>query len=202
MNTKFHVGQTKIETDRLLLRAFKQEDLNDFFAYASVAGVGEMAGWKAHQNIQESQEILDDFIRKDNIFAIVLKETEKVIGSLGIHRYGSEDALTEFYDYTGCEIGYVLSKKYWGRGLMPEAVRGICDYLFRTSDLDFILCGYFNSNAQSKRVQEKCGFRPYRKLVFDTKTGTKEDGILNLLLNPSKKIELNFSHPETLIYNG
>lgn len=199
MNVEFHVGQKRIETDRLVLRAFEQGDVNDFFEYASVEGVGEMAGWKAHENIQKSQEILDRFIRDDNIFALVLKENNKVIGSLGIHRYGQEGELTEFHDYKGCEIGYVLSKEYWGRGLMPEAVRGVCDYLFNAENLDFILCGYFERNAQSKRVQEKCGFKPYRKLVFDTKMGTKEDGVLNLLVNPSKNIILDFSHPETLI---
>ena len=52
----------------------------------------------------------------------------------------------------------------------------------------------------SKRVQEKCGFKPYRKLVFDTRMGSKEGGVLSLLTNPNKEIELVFSHPETLIY--
>lgn len=201
MNAEFHVGEKRIETDRLVLRAFEQGDLNDFFEYASVDGVGEMAGWKAHENLQTTQEVLDKFIQKDNVFALVLKENNKVIGSLGIHRYDFEDTLTEFHGYKGREIGYVLSKEYWGRGLMPEAVSGICDYLFNVQDFDFVLCGHFGFNAQSKRVQEKCGFKPYRKLVFDTKMGTKEEGVLNLLVNPNKNITLNFSHPETLIYN-
>jgi ribosomal-protein-alanine N-acetyltransferase len=74
--------------------------------------------------------------------------------------------------------------------------------LFDGLDFDFLTCGYYEFNSQSKRVQEKCGFKPYRKLEMDTRMGTKEKGILNLLLNPKKRIELNFSHPETLIYNS
>jgi ribosomal-protein-alanine N-acetyltransferase len=67
-------------------------------------------------------------------------------------------------------------------------------------DLDFLTCGYYDFNGQSRRVQEKCGFKPYRRLVMDTRMGTKEPGILNLLVNPNKNITFLFSHPETLIY--
>lgn len=202
MNAEFHVGQIVIETDRLILRAFEQGDLNDFFEYASVEGVGEVAGWNHHENINETQEILDGFIREDKVFAVVLKENNKVIGSLGVERYGMEDVLSEFSDYEGREIGYVLSKEYWGRGLMPEAVKAVCDYMFNVVGLDFLTCGYFTFNSQSKRVQEKCGFKPYRKMVFNTHLGHKEDGQLNLLLNPNKHLNLVFSHPETLIYEN
>lgn len=200
MNAEFNVGKIVIETDRLILRAFEQGDLNDFFEYASVEGVGEMAGWNHHKNTDETQEILDEFISKDKVFALVLKENNKVIGSLGIERYGMEDVLSEFFDYKGREIGYVLGKDYWGRGLMPEAVKAVCDYMFNVVGLDFLLCGYYTFNAQSKRVQEKCGFKPYRKLIFNTHSGHKEEGQLNLLLNPNKHLNLVFSHPETLIY--
>ena len=84
---------------------------------------------------------------------------------------------------------------------MTEAVKAVIDYLFNEQNLDFLTCGYYDFNTRSKRVQEKCGFRPYRKLIMDTRMGTKEPGVLNLLLNPSKQIVLNFSHLETLIYN-
>ena len=117
-----------------------------------------------------------------------------------MEKYGLEDRLTEFFDYSGREIGFVLSKEYWGHGLMPEAVKAVVNYLFSVCNLDFLTCGYYLFNSQSKRVQEKCGFKPYRKLVSDTKLGTKEPTILNLLINPNKNIEFEFSHPETLIY--
>lgn len=200
MNASFKIGGVTLETERLILRPFRQEDLQDFYEYASVEGVGEMAGWRHHGSIEKSQEILDMFINEDKTFAIVLKENGKVIGSLGVEKYGMEEALTEFNDYLGREIGYVLSKEHWGKGIMPEAVSAIIDYLFGSLDLDFLTCGYYDFNSQSKRVQEKCGFKPYRKLNMDTRLGTTEPGVLNLLTNPSKNIRLVFSHPETLIY--
>ena len=201
MNATFKINGTIIETERLKLRPFQQSDLDDFYEYASVEGVGEMAGWKHHENKEFSQEILDLFINEDNTFAIVLKENNKVIGSLGVDEYGMEQALSEFFDYQGREIGYVLSKDYWGKGLMPEAVKAVIDYLFNIQNLDFLTCGYYEFNNQSRKVQEKCGFKPYRKLMMETRLGTKEQGILNLILNPNKKIKLVFSHPETLIYD-
>ncbi len=200
MNANFTINGLMIETERLVLRQFKQSDLCDFFEYASVEGVGEMAGWKHHESIQKTQEILDKFIEEDKTFAIVLKENNKVIGSLGVERYGLEDKLTEFNGYYGREIGYVLSKAYWGRGIMAEAVAAVIDYLFQVLNLDFLTCGYYDFNYQSKRVQEKLGFRPYRKLIMDTRLGTKEPGVLNLLINPNKNISFVFSHPETLIF--
>ena len=200
MNASFKIGGVTLETERLILRPFRQEDLQDFYEYASVEGVGEMAGWRHHGSIEKSQEILDMFINDDKTFAIVLKENGKVIGSLGVEKYGMEEALTEFNDYLGREIGYVLSKEHWGKGIMPEAASAIIDYLFGSLDLDFLTCGYYDFNSQSKRVQEKCGFKPYRKLNMDTRLGTTEPGVLNLLTNPSKNIRLVFSHPETLIY--
>lgn len=200
MNAVFRLNGKTIETERLILRPFEPTDLDDFFEYASVEGTGEMAGWPHHDSRETSLGILEHFIAEDKTFAVCLKENGKVIGSLGVEKYGLEDKLSEFFSYKGREIGYVLSRDYWGRGLMPEAVRAVIDYLFDECDMDFLLCGHFDFNRQSARVQEKCGFRPYRKLVMDTALGTKEPGELNLMTNPRKDIVLEFSHPETLIY--
>ena len=200
MNAEFKINGKTIETKRLILRPFYVSDLEDFFEYASVDGVGEMAGWRHHESKGKSREILDMFIDEDKTFAICLKDNGKVIGSLGIEKYGMEGALTEFNGYRGREIGYVLSRDHWGKGIMPEAVNAVIEYLFNELDLDFLTCGYYDFNSQSKRVQEKCGFKPYRKLVMETRLGTQEPGVLNLLVNPNKKIVFNFSHPETLIY--
>ena len=200
MNAKFKINGLTLETNRLILRPFKESDLYDFNEYASVEGVGEMAGWKHHETIEKTQEILDLFMKQDKTFAVVWKENNKVIGSLGVEEYGMEEILSEFFHYRGREIGYVLSKDYWGKGIMPEAVGAVIEYLFNVLELDFLTCGYYDFNSQSKRVQQKCGFKPYRKLTMETRMGTKEPGVLNLLINPHKDIKFVFSHPETLIY--
>lgn len=200
MNAEFKLNGLHLETERLILRPWERTDLDDFYEYASVEGVGEAAGWYHHKNKDESREILERFIEEDKTFAIVFKGNNKVIGSLGIEKYGMEDKLTEFEKYRGREIGFVLSKDYWGSGLMPEAVGAVTDYLFKVENFDFLICGYYEFNTRSKRVQEKCGFKPYRRLISETRFGTRETTVLNLLLNPMKKVDLKFSHPETLIY--
>ena len=199
MNAKIDVTGVKLESDRLILRPWSFADLDDFYEYASVPDVGEMAGWPYHKNKEESKAILERFINNKKTFAIVYKENNKVIGSVGVEFYASEDKLSEFFDYQGREIGYVLAKDYWGKGLMPEAVKLVIDYLFNVLDYDFLLCGHYDKNNRSRRVQEKLGFIPYRKLVFETKLGTNEPGVLRLMVNPKKHIQFQFSHPETLL---
>lgn len=202
MNLDFKINGKVLETERLILRPFKLEDLDDFYEYASVPDVGERAGWNHHENKDESLIVLSRFIESDKTFAILLKENKKVIGSLGVEKYNDEDKLQEFKDYKGRELGFVLSKDYWGKGIMKEAVDRVCEYLFDEMDLDFLLCGHFENNTQSRRVQEKCGFKPYRKLIINTSMDTKEQGFLNLKINPKKNIKFKFSHPETLIWEG
>lgn len=199
MNAKVDISGVRLETERLILREWNLQDLDDFFEYASIPGVGPMAGWPPHENKEISLEILKRFINGKKTFAIVYKENNKAIGSLGIEEYGSEDKFTEFTPYQGRSIGYVLSKDYWGKGLMPEALKEVINYCFNDLDYDFLLSGHFDFNHRSCRVQEKCGFIPYRKIDFDTKLGKEEPGVLMLLKNPNKDIKFVYSHHETLI---
>ncbi len=178
MNSPIDISHVYLKTQRLLLRPWKQADLDDFFEYASVDGVGQMAGWRPHENREESQRILDSFINGKKTFA--LEYQGKVIGSLGIEKY-NEDRFPEFSDRSCREIGYVLSKEYWGRGLMPEAVNEVIRYLFEERKLDVIFCGHFLQNHQSASVQEKCGFRHYSFGKYETKMGTIEEDEVTVL---------------------
>lgn len=157
MDITIDITKTTLETDRLILRPWKETDINDFYQYASTPGVGEMAGWKHHDSIEVSEKILQSFISGKNVFAIVYKENNKVIGSLGLHKSWANDEST--YSHLKLkEIGYVLSKEYWGNGLMPEALTAVIKFCFNTCNLDALTIGHFLSNTQSKRVIEKCGF--------------------------------------------
>lgn len=178
MNVEIDIHDVVLTTERLILRPWQLSDLDDFYEYASVDGVGQMAGWKPHQNREESLAILRRFIDGKKTFA--LEYEGKVIGSLGIERY-DEERFPEFYHQRCREIGYVLSKAYWGRGLMPEAVRKVMEYLFETVTLDVIFCGHFLNNHQSARVQEKCGFHHYAFGKYETRMGTIEDEEINVI---------------------
>jgi len=172
-----------LETERLILRSWQESDLEDFYEYASVEGVGEMAGWPHHENIDVSKTILNCFIDKGDVYAVLLKEQNKVIGSVGVHNQTKDP---HYKADIQREIGYVLSKAYWGRGIMTEAVREVIKHAFEEIHVDVLWCAHSFVNLQSKRVIEKSGFRFYsngfyeaeaKSLSFDGKVHvmTKED---------------------------
>ena len=178
MNAPIDITGTALRTRRLLLRPWEEKDLEDFYAYASVDGVGQMAGWTPHKDREESRGILRRFIDSKRTFA--LEYEGRAVGSLGIEMY-DEDRFPELAGLKCREIGYVLSKEHWGRGLMPEAVEEALRFLFEDVGLDAVLYAHFLSNRQSGRVQEKCGFRHYAYGTFKTRFGTVEDDETNIL---------------------
>ncbi len=156
MDVSVDLTRVVLETDRLTLRGWREDDLGDFYAYASVEGVGEMAGWPHHTSVDVSRGILESFIREKNVFALVYKENGRVIGSLGLHESWA-NRVKGFESLRLKEIGYVLSRDYWGKGLMPEAVGEVIRWAFTELSLDALTVGHFTENAQSRLI-EKCGF--------------------------------------------
>ena len=178
MNAEIDISNVVLHTERLTLRPWKQDDLDDLFEYASVSGVGEMAGWEHHADVQVSQKVLDSFIAGKKTFALDLNG--KAIGSLGIEKY-DEARFPEFAEKRCREIGYVLGKAYWGQGLMPEAVKEVLRWLFEDEKLDVVFCGHYMWNSQSARVQEKAGFHHYAFGKHETQMGKVEDDEINIL---------------------
>ena len=186
MNKQIDITNVVLTTDRLTLRPWRESDLIDFYEYASVDGVGQMAGWNPHRNVEESKMILSHFIEGKHVFA--LENQGKVIGSLGIEEY-SEENYPELDALQGREIGYVLSKAYWGQGLMPEAVKAVINWLFNEEHLDFIIVGHFDRNTRSKRVVEKCGFQYVKATKFETRYNTVENSMEYILYHPERREE-------------
>lgn len=141
-----------LETERLLLRRFKSDDLMDFYEYCKNPNVGPNAGWLPHANIDISKVILDEFVNDDKIFAIVYKKNNKVIGSVGLHPDRKRN------NSRAIMLGYVLSEDYWGRGIMTEACRETLRYVFMELDKDMITIYHYEFNNRSRRVIEKLGF--------------------------------------------
>lgn len=111
MNAEFKTKGKIIETARCILRPFRSADLDDLYEYVSVKGVGEMAGWKHHESKDETRKVLDVFMSEDKVFAICSKENNKVIGSIGVEKYGREEDLAEFDGYRDIEIMLDYEKK-------------------------------------------------------------------------------------------
>jgi len=178
MNAEIDISGITLKTERLILRPWQQEDLDDFYEYARVDGVGQMAGWLPHESKETTQMILDSFITHKKTFALELDG--KVIGSLGIENY-KEDEFPELDGLRGRSIGYVLSKAYWGQGLMPEAVKAVQKYLFEDAGFDFLVVSHYVWNGQSRRVIQKSGFKYLKTIQLQTRYDTTEDTLVYLL---------------------
>ncbi|NRG97504.1 GNAT family N-acetyltransferase [Streptococcus suis] len=152
-----------LESNRLLLRPWSESDAVDLFSQASHPGVGPAAGWPVHQSLEESREIIKSVLSQLETYALVLKETGQVIGSIGL-MIGKQSGL-DLPD-SEAELGYWLGQGFWGQGLVPEASQVLLDYGFSKLNLEKIWCRSFVGNAKSLRVQEKLGF-VYQYLLED-----------------------------------
>ncbi len=195
MNADIDISNTVLTTARLILRPFREDDLDEFFAYACVDGVGQMAGWAPHRSKADTEMILNDFIAGKKTFA--LEYEGKLIGSLGIEKY-DEEQFSQLKDLKAREIGYVLAKEYWGKGLMTEAVKEVIRFLFEECDLDALLCGHFLRNKRSARVIEKSGFRHLVYHEYKTRMDTLEEAEMCILYKDSyeRRKALRIKHAE------
>lgn len=143
----------KIETKRLLIREISFNDVDDFLEYSSSPDVGPNAGWKPISDIELARRIIAGDILKKNVFSIVLKEKNKMIGTVSIYQ---ENCLRRIKQVR--QLGFSLSDKYWNNGYMTEALKGVIKYIFDNTDAKVIEVGHHSDNLRSKRVIEKLGF--------------------------------------------
>ena len=146
-----------IETERLVLRPWRESDAEAAYEYASNPLIGKGAGWPPHSSVENSREIIRTILAKPDNYAITLKGDDKVIGSIGFHGIGH--ALFGEIGPDEAEIGYWVAEPYWGQGIIPEAATALIDYGFTDLNLGRIWCGYFADNTKSARVGEKLGFK-------------------------------------------
>jgi RimJ/RimL family protein N-acetyltransferase len=146
---------TTVETERLLLRRWRDDDAEELYLYAKDPRVGPIAGWPPHTSVDNSREIIRGVLSMPETYAVVLKESGKPVGSAGI-MFG-QNGTAQMSDGEA-EIGYWIGVPYWGRGLIPEAVGALLRRCFRDLGCFGVWCGYYDGNVKSKRVSEKCGF--------------------------------------------
>ncbi len=144
-----------LETERLILRPWEEADAEELYKYAKDPDVGPIAGWPPHTSVENSREIIKNVLSAPETYAVVLKKTLKPVGSIGI--IAPQPSHTSITD-TEREIGYWIGKPYWGRGLIPEAVKEIQRYCFEDLGCSALWCVYYDGNTKSKRAAEKCGF--------------------------------------------
>lgn len=143
-----------LETGRLLLRGLRPEDAEALFGYASDPEVARYVTWDAHRTVEDSRAFLraaaaDRESGEEPGWGIVYKAEGKLIGTCGLINYSAEHARVE--------LGYALSRDYWGRGIMTEAVRAVISFSFQNLSLNRIEARCFAENTASARVMEKAG---------------------------------------------
>lgn len=142
-----------LTTERLTLRPFREDDVEALYAYSKDEAVGRDAGWKPHESLMESSDILHlVFLDQPTVWAVERQSDRCLMGSVGLitdsaRQYGSARSL-----------GYALGVDYWGRGYMTEAVRAVVRFGFGYMGLDLISATCYPDNPASRRVLEKCGF--------------------------------------------
>lgn len=142
-----------IETERLILRDASVDDAEDMFEYAKLEEVTKYLSWKPHISVKDSEKILDMLSKeakeKDSyaLKAIVLKENDKMIGTIDARIFGEglKDA----------EFGYCLNPKYWNKGYMSEALKAFIQALHKEHGIENVFGSFERENIASKRVMQK-----------------------------------------------
>lgn len=142
-----------IETERLILRDASVDDAEDMFEYAKLEEVTKYLSWKPHLSLKDSEKILEMLSKeakeKDSyvLKAIVLKENDKMIGTIDARIFG--DGLKD------AEFGYCLNPKYWNKGYMSEALKAFIQGLHREHGIENVFGSFERENIASKRVMQK-----------------------------------------------
>ena len=145
-----------LKTPRLILRKMETKDAPELFAYASDPEVSRYVSWETHRSLEDSLWFINFTLQRyatEGIggFGIIYKETNQFIGTCGYEFWNKE--------HHSAEIGYALSRTYWGKGLMPEAIAKLLLFGFEEMGLNRIQARVELENTRSQRVVEKLGMR-------------------------------------------
>lgn len=143
------------ETERLILRPWREDDAESLYKYASDPEVGPKAGWPPHTSVEDSRQIIRQVFSVPETYAVCLKESGEAVGSVGL-KMGDATDMTDRADE--CELGYWIGRPFWGQGLIPEASRELLRHAFEELNMQAVWCGYYDGNTKSRRVQDKLGF--------------------------------------------
>lgn len=138
-------------TERLILRRFLKEDAADVYAYASDPETLKYLSWDGVRSLEEAKKgIVEYYWSRPAIYAIEHRESERCIGCIDLR-------LQREHEKAG--FGYMLARKYWGQGLMTEALSAVLALCFEKLELRRVESTHYVGNEGSGRVMEKCGMR-------------------------------------------
>ncbi len=150
-------GTQRIVTQRLILRRFRTEDAGDmYYNWASDPEVTRYLTWPVHSSPEATASLLAEWVSHYDDggyfnWAMEYQETGKVIGNISVVKLNEN---TEAAD-----MGYCMSRAYWGQGLMPEALEAVIAYLFDVVGLNRVAACHDANTPRSGRVMEKAGMK-------------------------------------------
>jgi ribosomal-protein-alanine N-acetyltransferase len=142
----------QIDTARLVLRLPAPTDADAIFnRYARDPEVVRYLTWRPHRTLADTREYLERLqagwqTGTELTWALTVRGDDALIGMIGLRPRGFKS-----------DIGYVLARPYWGRGLMTEACRSIVDLAFSDPMVHRVWAVCDVDNAGSSRVLEKIG---------------------------------------------
>ena len=140
---------------KIKLRRIIKSDLLDVYEYASDPETSEFLLWSPHPDTSYTKRYLDHIdkkYRRGEFYDWGIEYEGKMIGTCGFTSFSIEN--------NSAEIGYVLNKRYWGKGIAPRAAKMVMEYGFSELDLNRIEARYMVENDASRRVMEKCLMKP------------------------------------------
>jgi RimJ/RimL family protein N-acetyltransferase len=178
---KPHTGTRTLETPRLLLRRYREDDAPFMFArWCGDPAVTEHLTWPAHASVDVTRTVLADWIPRYDApeyyhWAVTCKDLEGPVGDIAVVKLTGGDDIS-----VRCgEIGWCLGRAFWGQGIMPEAFRAVRDWLFDEAGFTRLCAGHAVANPKSGRVMMKTGMT---RIGTARQAGIDNTGIVDMVL--------------------
>lgn len=148
----------ELNTDRTILRQLHPSDVNDLYEFCSLVEPAEMIGRKPHVDYSYTTRYIEHEIRKEETYAIVLKLTSKLIGTISMRKIMTEQNITTRM------LNIIINPLYWRKGYATEVIKEVIRYAFEEINVDKLTVGHYAFNKSSAAVINKLGFTFERRL--------------------------------------
>ncbi len=165
-----HLGTVLLETERLILRRFRETDIDDMYNnWASSDNVTRFLTWPAHSSKNVTRKVIDLWISKyedlrNYQWCIEWKENHQAIGSFSVVHIDEE--------VNAVEVGYCIGEDYWHMGIVAEAFREVIKFFFEKVECNRIYARHDVLNPNSGKVMKKAGLKYEGRLLEADKNNT------------------------------
>lgn len=146
-----------LNTERLTLRAWREDDAEDYLALAGDLEVSDFSGCERPDNTEAARAFINGFLIPKECLAITLRGDGRAIGNIALLNTVYSRA---FSNLNAREAAFSLLPSKWSRGIMSEALGALLELGFSALGLDYVCCGCFVGNMRCERLLSSFGFVP------------------------------------------